>query len=417
MITRRLLVAVVVTLLAACGGMPTSSPTSSPVGTTAPTRIATSAPSPTTVPGPAFVPVGPMTAARVGYTATLLGDGRVLVAGGTDDASAEVYDPVSRTFTSTGSMTTPRDGHAAILLPDGRVLITGGEQSCQNCGNAGTQVLSSAELFDPSTGTFAKTGAMATRRAGQTAILLRNGLALVLGGGNMGDPDDSAAELYNPANGTFHKTGAMVMPRWGFTTTLLVDGRVLVAGGDGRCCSPNPYAPVASAELYDPATGTFSLTGPMGIARAEFTATLLLTGQVLIAGGRSQPTGPTAPDLLASGELFDPTSGNFTPAATMTSARLSHSATLLPSGRVLLVGGEKCCLYSAGNGDLLSKPELYDPSTAAFELVPTKPLTFTDPTVTLLSNGWLLLTGGVGQKDLVEVRLASAELFIEVPSP
>lgn len=359
-----------------------------------------------------------MAVARAGFTATLLRDGQVLVAGnqpGSGEASAELYDPSSRTFGSTGSMTTQRDGHAATLLPDGRVLITGGEQSCENCGNAGSQMLKSAELFDPSTRTFAKTSSMTYARVGHTATLLGNGLVLVLGGGNIGDPDSSPAELYDPAAGTFRTTGAMVVPRWGFSATLLQDGRVLVAGGDGWCCSPDPNAPVASAELYDPATGTFSLTGSMGVARTEFTATLLPTGQVLSAGGRSQPAGPTPPDLLASSELFDPGSGTFAPGATMTSARLNQRATLLPSGRVLFVGGEPCCLYNADHSILMSKPELYDPSTTTFELVATKPLTFTDPTMVRLSNGWLLLVGGIGQKDLAEAALASAELFIETP--
>jgi hypothetical protein len=361
-----------------------------------------------------------MTAARAGYSATLLSDGRVLIAGGrvgpadTAIATAEIYDPASRTFAPTGSMTTPRDGQAGVRLADGRVLITGGENCCQNYGSHAEQTLSSAELFDPATGTFAKTGAMTIARVGHAAIVLQNGRVLVLGGGNLGDPDNNPGELYDPATGTFARTGALKMPRWGFTATLLADGRVLVAGGDGWHGGPGgANLPIASAELYDLATGVFSATGSMGVGRAESTATLLSTGRVLIAGGRSQPSGPTPPDLLASTELYDPSSGTVTPSGTMTAARSGHSATLLASGRVLVVGGEKCCVYDPSNGDLLSNPELYDPATGAFGQMAPKPLTRMNPLVTRLANGWLLLTGGQGSKNLAQVVLASAELFME----
>ncbi len=361
-----------------------------------------------------------MTAARFGYTATLLLDGRVLIAGGGVDppgntlAPAEIYDPGSRTFASTGSMTVPRDSHAAVRLSDGRVLIIGGENCCQNYGSHAEQTLSSAEIFDPSTGTFTKTGAMAHERIGAAAILLQNGRVLVVGGANMGDPDNSPAELYDPATGKFTNTGAMHVPRVAFTATLLHGGRVLIAGGDGWGGGPEgANLPIASAEIYDPATGVFSPTGAMGIGRAEFTATALQNGLVLIAGGRSEPIGPTPPDFLASSELYDPTSGTFAPGGTMTAARSDHRATLLPSGRVLIVGGETCCVYDTRTGDLLSTTEFYDPSSGAFRATGTKPLTRTNPVVTVLSNGWVLLSGGVGSG----VPLASAELFMEAPGP
>jgi hypothetical protein len=315
-------------------------------------------------------------------------------------------------------MTTPRESHSAVRLGDGRVLIAGGENCCQNYGSHADQTLSSSELFDPSTGTFIKTGAMAHERIGAAAILLQNGLVLVVGGANMGDPDNSRAELFDPATGKFTETGALKVPRWGFTATLLRDGQVLIAGGDGwGGGSEGANLPIASAELYDPKTGAFSLTGSMGVGRAEFAATLLQDGRVLVTGGRSQPIGPTPPDLLASSELYDPTSGTFTPGAPMTAARSGHSATLLPSGRVLIVGGEKCCVYDPNSGDLLSTPELYDSSTGAFGPSGSKPLVRTNPVVTRLSNDWLLLSGGTGSKNLVEVALASAELFMESTGP
>ena len=417
-------------MLGACsGGSPTASPSSSPTETTAATHLATVAPAsatPSPSPGPlgAFLPVGPMSTPRAGFTATLLLDGRVLIAGGGAGpsgnavASAEIYDPATRAFTPTASMTTPRDGHAAVRIPDGRVLISGGANCCQTYGSHAEQTLASAELFDPSTGTFARTGAMTIARAGHSAVLLGNGLVLILGGGNMGDPDNAPAELYDPTTGTFAKTGAAAVPRWGFSATLLADGRVLVTGGDGWHGGPGgANLPLASAELYDPATGKFSMTGSMGVQRAEFTATLLLTGRVLVAGGRSQPIGPTPPDLLADSELYDPVSGTFSPGGPMIAARSGQSATLLTSGRVLLVGGEKCCVYDSTNTNLLSTPELYDPASGAFLRVGTRPLTRSNPVVTRLSNGWVLLSGGQGFKDLAEVSLASAEAFIEAAGP
>jgi hypothetical protein len=361
-----------------------------------------------------------MSTARAGFTATLLLDGRVLIAGGGAGpsgnavASAEIYDPATRAFTPTAPMTTPRDGHAAIRIPDGRVLITGGENCCQNYGSHAEQTLSSSELFDPSTGTFTKTGAMARGRIGAAAMLLQNGLVLVVGGGNGGDADNSRAELFDPATGKFTATGALKVPRWGFTATLLPDGHVLIAGGDGwGGGSGGTNLPIASAELYDPKLGAFSLTGPMGIGRAEFAATPLQDGRVLVTGGRSQPVGPTPPDLLASSELYDPTSGRFMPGASMTVARSGHSATLLPSGRVLIVGGDKCCVYGPNSGDLLWTPELYDSSTGLFGPSGSKQLVRMNPVVTRLSNGWLLLAGGMGSQNLAEEALASAELFMD----
>jgi predicted amidohydrolase YtcJ len=189
-----------------------------------------------------------MTAARDNHTATLLSDGRVLIAGGEDDsshlASAELYDPKAGTFSPTGSMTAARDSHTATLLSDGRVLIAGGDAGL--AGIPGAETLVSAELYDPATGTFSATGSMAAARHSHTATLLSDGRILIVGGA---DPDHgvyvASAELYDPASGKFSPTGSMAAARTG-TATLLSDGRVLIAGGyDGS-------ADLASAELYQP---------------------------------------------------------------------------------------------------------------------------------------------------------------------
>jgi hypothetical protein len=359
-----------------------------------------------------------MTAARVGFTATLLADGRVLIAGGREDpsgspvATTEIYDPLSRTFTPAGSMTEPRAGHAAIRLGDGRVLISGGEYCCQTYGSHADQTISSAELFDPSTGTFMKTGPTAFERSGHTAILLRDGRVLVVGGANGGDPDGTA-EIYDPTTGAFTTTGAMTVGRHGFSASLLLDGRVLVAGGIGW--TGYPEARLASAELYDPATGVFTPTGKMSVPRDGFTATVLSDGHVLMAGGYSRATGQGDPDYLAGTDIFDPASGTFAPGPTMTAVRSGQSATLLPSGRVLVIGGETCCLYDAGPTHLLSTTEFYDPATGSFRSTGIEPLTRTMPFVIALSDGSLLLLGGQELENLAGVAIASALVFIEAP--
>ena len=232
-----------------------------------------------------WTPTGSMGTPRGGQTATLLPDGRVLVAGGYSGAeaggvlaSAELYDPGNGTWSPTGSMGTPRAQDTATLLADGKVLVAGG---------AGT----SAELYDPGTGTWSATGSMATARFGHTATLLPDGQVLVAGGWDVNHAV-AAAELYDPGTGSWSAAGSMATPRAFHTSTLLPDGSVLVAGGDG---------PLASAELYDPQSGTWTATASMSTPRAYHTATLLPDGRVLVAGGMTgQPNG------RASAELYDP---------------------------------------------------------------------------------------------------------------
>jgi hypothetical protein len=250
--------------------------------TTSPTPIAIPRPSPT----PGFSQTGSMAKARDSHTATLLYDGRVLIAGG-PYSSAELYDPAAGTFSPTGSMTTARSGHTATLLSDGRVLIAGGDGFD----------LASAELYSPAAGTFSPTGSMTTARSGHTATLLADGRVLIAGGGGVFSNAyyTDSAELYDPATGTFRPTGSMTRARSGHTATRLTDGRVLITAG-----RRGSY--LGSAELYDPATGTFSPTGSMATARESHTATLLADGRVLIVGGSVAGVGPAT----ASAELYQP---------------------------------------------------------------------------------------------------------------
>ena len=269
--------------------------------------------------------------ARWLHSASLLQDGRVLIAGGcTGDLGycvptgrSEIYDPTTGAFSSRiDPMIVPRFLHSATVLRDGRVLIVGGAASATTA-----QHLSEAELFDPASGAFIQTGSMRTGRAGQTSTLLPDGRVLIAGGSDGASPV-STAELYEPVTGTFSATGSMATPRYMATATMLDGGEVLVVGGQD-----SSGAPVASAELYDPETGAFKATGSMASPRASATATMLRDGRVLVAGGSLNSRS------LASAELYDPKTGEFSATGAMGVPRSSFTATLLLDNRVLMVGG------------------------------------------------------------------------------
>jgi Galactose oxidase, central domain/Kelch motif len=267
-----------------------------------------------------FESTGSLGSARYGHTATLLPSGKVLVAGGYNvlEGNAELYDPASGTWTFTGSLALfARDSHTATLLPNGKVLVAGGYGCC------GSGQLSSAELYDPVSGTWTSTGSLSSAREGPTGTLLPNGKVLVAGGYGCCGPIASA-ELYDPVSGTWTATGSLATARDGHTATLLPTGKVLVAAGSG----------LASAELYDPASQTWAATGSLITSRYEHTMTLLPDGKVLVTGGFNGFSFD-----LASAELYDPLSGTWAATGSLATARDGHTATLLPNGKVLVAAG------------------------------------------------------------------------------
>jgi hypothetical protein len=360
-----------------------------------------------------FSVTGSMTAPHEYHTATLLVDGKVLVAGGDSygefaTSTTELYDPSSGTWSATGSLETPRQYHTATRLADGRVLIAGGFIR----GNGAA--LASAELYDPSSGSWTATGNMITARWGQTATLLPDGRVLVAGGCTGVSDFLSSAELYDPHSGTWAATGSMVAQHCGHTATLLQDGKVLVAGLSGSGGSRFPSQ--ASAELYDPSSGTWSVTGNLVTERLDHSATLLADGRVLVAGGNGV-LGGEGYDVLGSAELYDPVTGKWRATGSMSTPRLYAAASLLADGRVLMTGG------NAVSGDTQDSAEIYDPVTGTWTVTAVMSTPRHSHTATLLNDGRVLVTGGepagpahppLGQPATL-VFLDSAELYVPGP--
>jgi len=275
----------------------------------------------------------------------VLNNGKVLVATGTADPgyneyfSSELYDPSSGTWTYTGNVNVARRSPSLTLLNDGRVLLAGGRQGIPDpCSG----FLASSETFDPSTGNWSHTvGNMNVAREAHNAILLPSGKVLIAGGYGACGVHYDYGEIFDPATGLWTVTNSMSAGMLFGSLTLLPSGKVLRAGGE---TSSGTYT--ALAELYDPATGNWTPTGSMKIARWQHTANLLDDGRVLIAGGYD------ATGELTSSEVFDPGTGTWTIDANLNQKRREHSAIKLPNGRVLVAGG-------TAMANALSSCELY----------------------------------------------------------
>jgi hypothetical protein len=392
--THRLIAAAAGTaLLLAMSGCATAVPTAT--SSSAVSEPASASPTPVEQRAATWTPTGSMTDARTRHTATRLLDGRVLVAGGSDDSggltSAELYDPSSGSWTATGNMTMRRSGETATLLRNGKVLVVGGI----GAGPSFSQIMGSmrsAELYDPATGSWSATGSMNAGFSDHTATLMTDGKVLVAGAGS--------AALYDPNKGTWRGTGKMIEPRTHHTATLLPDGRVLVAGGGG-----DADGLLVSAELYDPATGTWSAARDMARGRSYHRALLLRDGTVLVTGGWVKGHRGQGWEAPAFDELYAPANGTWTATGDMDAIRGGGSTdTLLPDGTVLAAGG------IFGEKRLLASAELYDTSSGIWTATAKMHEARTYQTATLLLNGTVLLAGGYSRAN-GNSELASAELY------
>lgn len=269
----------------------------------------------------AWSTAAPMLTPRMGPSATMLGNGRILFAAtmGVPTTAAELYDPNTNGWSSAGTMSASRSNGTATQLNDGRVLAVGG---------SGMNPLASTEIYDPSSNSWSPTASLVAGRSAHTATLLQNGKVLVAAGFNSGGVINTV-EIYDPGSNTWSPGASMGSGSGYATATLLQNGKVLVVGG-----TAGPGGGYARAELYDPATSSWSVTGSLKAPRFYHTATLLpTTGQVVVVGGMN------AFGSLSSTEIYDPGSGTWSTGSALTMGRNAHSATLLPSGRILAAGG------------------------------------------------------------------------------
>ncbi len=342
-----------------------------------------------------FRAAGALREARALATATRLADGRVLVAGGERDdygmlATAEIYDPETETVTPAAPMPEPRVHHTATLLATGEVLVVGGGQGSEISIPTGDGVLASAILYDPKTNAWRATGAMKGPRAGHQAVALVDGRVLVAGGGDrVGYPCSSghrgcmvassigSAEIYDPATATFSPTGTLAQPRLAFRLDVLPDGRVVATGGAAE------NRGLTSVELFDPATGAWS-KGPELVGQRLYHASAVLGAELVVVGGKIANVAP-----LTTTDLLGADAAAWRRGKSVNEPRTGAKLVPLPSGRGLLVAGNNQMTHEA-----LADARLYDAARDAW--TPITPLArgrYSHVVVPLL-DGTVVVVGG-----------------------
>ncbi|OGL44872.1 MAG: hypothetical protein A2149_06690 [Candidatus Schekmanbacteria bacterium RBG_16_38_11] len=304
-------------------------------------------------------------------------------------------------FSDATQMNTARFLHSVAILNDGRVFLTGGMR-------AGAIAQTSAEIYDPETNTFTlTTGSMSIRRISHVATALQDGRVLVTGGRTAttiagGGVVLSSAEIYDPATDTFTSTGNMNVARRSHTATLLSDGRVLIAGG-GSGVSTGTTLPIASCEIYDPQTGVFTLAGNMNFARQFQRAVVLKDGRILLANG-STGAGTSAPTKKM--EIYDPQANTFTYIGDSIYPRLAQGAVRMRDGRVLLIAS-----YTGVSGGISPSCEIYDPQTNTFTATGSMHHPRIDIGGFLLPSGKVLVPAGAMTVLGAAVFHPTAEIF------
>jgi N-acetylneuraminic acid mutarotase len=300
----------------------------------------------------------------------------------------------SGTWTPTGRLHVARDSHTATLLPNGTVVVAGGE------GEGGATA--STEVYNPTTKAWTISGPLHVPRAAHDAVLLKSGEVLVAGGctGTCLRTETDTAELYHEATGKWSPTGSMRLARFGFGMVLLLNGKVLAVGG---CTSQNVNGCITltgAAEIYDPVTGKWTPTGSLRVGRSALTATLMPNGKVLVAGGIN-----AAGDPIASAEVYNPATGSWASTGAMHAARDEHTALLLPSGKILVAGGENIFGVSTASA------ELYSPSTGTWSATGNLHTSRLEYPAVLLKNGNVLVSGGNNVTADTTSVLSSAEIY------
>jgi hypothetical protein len=352
-------------------------------------------------------PARPMTVARNFHAAVYVAGGAVLAAGGCRTggmescrdplATAEFFKFETGTWSITGSMSVPRLLHTATTLASNRVLVAGGcpAGNLSDCASPHR----TSEEYDPELGSWRATSSMPSPRTDHSATLLPDGRVLVAGGTGVCNPSScdilATAALYDPKSARWSEAHSMSQARFGHTATLLLNGKVLVAGGCPFLGSGRECKGTATAEIYDPVTDSWTAAGSPRAGRVFATATLLAHGDILVAGG-VDATGI----ISAEAELYDPTSRSWTLTGRMASARYQHTATLLRSGEVLVAGG--------GTANF----ETYDPIARAWHVAGSMAGVRSSQTATLLPNSLVLISGG---HDPTNTPLAACELFRPKP--
>lgn len=323
---------------------------------------------------------------RAAHASIVLDEGRVLLLGGCvrngceagpESATVDLYETSGSRIIPAGRLLSPRIGFKAAALPDGRVLVVGG----WNGGKASAD----AEIFDPATGSSQSAGALTQTRGDISLVALADGRILIAGGFD-GRRRLTGAEIFNPVAGTFTPVGPLNEPRSAAESVLLADGRVLIVGGAGG--RSGEIEPLASAEIFDPATSSFTPTGSMAEARYKHAALRLPDGRVLVIAGSDARDREGKKQTV---EIYDPAQGRFVPGGTLLDARykLADAVVLLPDGRVLIAGGAR-------------HPEMYDPTTGTSRgLALDLGGSWNFMTAARLPNGRVLLAGGYNEDGLI----------------